>query len=29
MASYIFDVGPILFPFKNCPMNVLIGLAEF
>ena len=21
--------GPMLFPFKNCPMNVLISLAEF
>ena len=20
-ASYIFDVGPMLLPFKNCPSN--------
>ena len=28
-ASYIFDVGPMLLPFKNGPMNVVISLDEF
>ena len=28
-TSYIFDVGPMLLPFKNCPMNFLISLDEF
>ena len=25
----IIFFGPMLFPFKNCPMNVLISLTEF
>ena len=27
-ALFLF-IGPMLLPFENCPMNVLISFAEF